>query len=136
MVVPHHTAFQADGLYMKDVLDARKPWYHYGYLVRLNTLLLSALLTQMTNGYDGSMLNGLQSLPQWTSYFNHPAGSRLGVMSNGTVFGSVLGLLVSAKVCERFGRRRPVLYGSAVIILGSSCRARRRTTQCLSLGAL
>lgn len=23
-------------------------------------------------GYDASLLNGLQAMPQWQSYFNHP----------------------------------------------------------------
>lgn len=31
--------------------------------------------------YDGSLLNGLQTLPQWQTYFNHPAGQQLGLIS-------------------------------------------------------
>jgi hypothetical protein len=27
--------------------------------------LMFAVLTSATNGYDGSMMNGLQALPQW-----------------------------------------------------------------------
>jgi hypothetical protein len=33
----------------------------------------------MTNGYDGSMMNGLQSLDLWEEYFGHPQGGLLGV---------------------------------------------------------
>jgi hypothetical protein len=31
--------------------------------------------------YDGSLLNGLQTLPQWQTFFNHPAGQQLGLIS-------------------------------------------------------
>lgn len=33
----------------------------------------------MTNGYDGSMMNGLQSLTPWEEYFGYPSGGLLGV---------------------------------------------------------
>ena len=32
-------------------------------------------------GYDGSLMNGLQSLPQWQSNFNHPSNGMLGVLN-------------------------------------------------------
>jgi hypothetical protein len=41
----------------------------------------SSLITSSTNGYDGSMMNGLQSLPQWTGYFDNPSGGRLGLLN-------------------------------------------------------
>jgi len=40
-----------------------------------------SLITSSTNGYDGSMMNGLQSLTQWTGYFNNPSGGRLGLLN-------------------------------------------------------
>lgn len=33
----------------------------------------------MTNGYDGSMMNGLQAVDNWQDYFGHPEGGLLGV---------------------------------------------------------
>jgi len=32
-------------------------------------------------GYDGSLLNGLQGLPAWRSYFGRPAGVQLGLIA-------------------------------------------------------
>lgn len=40
-----------------------------------------SLITSSTNGYDGSMMNGLQSLPQWTGFFNNPVGGKLGLLN-------------------------------------------------------
>jgi hypothetical protein len=39
------------------------------------------LITSTTNGYDGSMMNGLQSLDQWRLYFNNPTKGRLGLLN-------------------------------------------------------
>jgi len=57
-----------------------------GYL-----LILFSLITSSTNGYDGSMMNGLQSLTQWTDYFNNPSGGRLGLLN--AIQACFLGLL-------------------------------------------
>ena len=43
-------------------------------------------------GYDGSLMNGLQSLPQWQSAFNHPSNGMLGILNAvqvGVFFGTV-----------------------------------------------
>jgi hypothetical protein len=41
---------------------------HRTVVDRLSQFL--ALITSMTNGYDGSMMNGLQTLDLWQDYFN------------------------------------------------------------------
>jgi hypothetical protein len=62
-----------EGLVLADVtpkLD--KWWFQYPSLLKLNILLLSAFLAQFTCGFDGSMLNGMQSLPEWQAMFGNP----------------------------------------------------------------
>jgi hypothetical protein len=39
------------------------------------------VITSMGNGYDGSMMNGLQTVDNWQNYFHHPQGSTLGVFN-------------------------------------------------------
>lgn len=41
----------------------------------------SSLITSSTNGFDGSMMNGLQSLNQWKEAFNNPSNSMLGLLN-------------------------------------------------------
>lgn len=96
-----------------------KPWFLTPHLVKLNLLLLSGLLSQATSGFDGSMLNGLQSLPQWADYFEHPKGSRLSAIANGTIFGVLAAMFVASWICEKFGRRYPLTFGSGIMIIGS-----------------
>lgn len=54
------------GMSLDDVLpDLGKPWWKVPHLLKLNLVLLGDLLTPATNGFDGSMMNGLQPLPVW-----------------------------------------------------------------------
>jgi hypothetical protein len=43
----------------------RITWYKEPGLRNLYICILLAVLTAATNGYDGSMMNGLQALDQW-----------------------------------------------------------------------
>ncbi|KAJ6546255.1 hypothetical protein DFH09DRAFT_927382, partial [Mycena vulgaris] len=40
------------------------------------------LIRSSTNGYDGSMRNGFQSLPQWEVYFGFPTEGSLGLLGS------------------------------------------------------
>lgn len=109
-----------DGAALKDVLRKRdKPWWKDTRLIKLNTLLLCALLTQTASGFDSSMLNGMQSLPTWQAYFGKPKGTKLGAMTFGPTGGILISILVSSQLADRFGRRYPIFGGSLTIILGS-----------------
>lgn len=55
-----------EGLTIDDVLPKLdRPWYRVAHLRHLNFVILAVLLTPATNGFDGSMMNGLQTLPIW-----------------------------------------------------------------------
>jgi hypothetical protein len=44
-------------------------------------LQMFLLITSMSNGYDGSMMNGLQTLENWREFFNNPTGGTLGLFN-------------------------------------------------------
>ncbi|KAL4911187.1 hypothetical protein BDW74DRAFT_172651 [Aspergillus multicolor] len=118
----NHDTFE--GLVLKDVIPTgRPPWYRDTTLIKLNALLLCALLTQIASGYDSSMLNGMQSLPQWVDYFGQPTGTRLGAMTFGPTGGTLISVLISSQLCEKFGRRYPICGGSLIIIVGGIIQA-------------
>ncbi|ORX46983.1 general substrate transporter [Hesseltinella vesiculosa] len=96
-----------------------KYWWHYPHLLKLNALLLGSVLVQTTTGYDGSLLNGLQSLTQWDSYFGNPTGPRLGTLSSGVTFGMLAIMIFTSWISDRFGRRWPIIVGSFVTIIGA-----------------
>ncbi|KAK9472186.1 general substrate transporter [Dipodascopsis tothii] len=113
-------AYDFDGLTVLDVTPVYdRHWWHVPHLRKLNLLLMGAMLTQVTSGFDGSMLNGLQSLPTWRDFFGHPQGQRLGVMSNGITWGVLASMPFVSPSCEKFGRRKPMIAGSLLIIIGA-----------------
>ncbi|KAL4882122.1 general substrate transporter [Aspergillus karnatakaensis] len=96
-----------------------KPWYRQSHLVRLNLLLTIPLLTSYLVGFDGSMLNGIQTVPVWQSDMGYPSGGLLGLVTTAQTIGSAALLPVGPYVADRFGRRLPMVIGSVIIILAS-----------------
>ncbi|KAJ4125762.1 hypothetical protein NW765_001536 [Fusarium oxysporum] len=118
--IPDADANDFQGLVLADVIPRdRKPWYSDWTLWKLNLLLLSGLLTQTATGFDASMLNGAQSLPQWQEYFGEPKGTRLGAMTFGPNGGVLISILISSQLCDWLGRRKPIFIGSVTIIVGA-----------------
>lgn len=62
------------------------------------------------------MMNGLQTLPQWREYFDHPEGALLGLMNSVYPLGKVIGLIFVSYVCDRWGRRLPLIFGLVACI--------------------
>ena len=96
-----------------------KPWYKQRHLVLLNFGMIIPYLSSTTNGYDGSMLNGLQSMSQWQDFFGSPTGTRLGSLSNGVIFGQILAFPIAPWLCDHTGRRFPIFFGSLLLVVGS-----------------
>lgn len=46
-------------------LCTQESWWRVPYLIKLNLLLMVPFFTSYVGGFDGSMLNGIQTLPQW-----------------------------------------------------------------------
>ncbi|GKZ76196.1 hypothetical protein AnigIFM56816_005172 [Aspergillus niger] len=92
-----------------------KYWFQQPHLLQLNLVLLIPLLSSSTFGYDGSLMNGLQSLEQWQTYFNNPTGSLLGTIVAAQSIGSVIALPFLGNLCDWYGRK-PILFTGLVII--------------------
>ncbi|KAH8816080.1 general substrate transporter [Xylogone sp. PMI_703] len=70
-------------------------------------------------GYDASLLNGLQALPQWTDYFNHPSSGRLGLISASLFLPAIVTPYISSIINTRWGRKPALAIGSVLIIAGA-----------------
>lgn len=93
-------------------------WWKDPGLRHLYLLIPIGFLGSTINGYDGSLLNGLQTLEQWRSYFNHPSGDKLGLFTSIQAIGSVCALPFSPYVADIFGRRVGVCSGLILIFVG------------------
>ncbi|KAK7403738.1 hypothetical protein QQX98_010477 [Neonectria punicea] len=112
------------GTALAEVLpQTHKYWFQQPHLVRLNLLLLIPLLSSSVSGYDGSLMNGLQSLHQWREYFGHPAGEMLGLVNAAQSIGSVLALPFVGTLSDQFGRKPILLAGIILIAIASIIQA-------------
>ncbi|CAG8330446.1 unnamed protein product [Penicillium salamii] len=113
-------ATSSDEWNLQNVLpNTGKPWYKQRHLVLLNLGMIIPYLSSTTNGYDGSMLNGLQSMSQWQHFFGSPTGTRLGSLSNGVIFGQILAFPIAPWLCDHTGRRFPIFLGSSLLVVGA-----------------
>lgn len=102
-------------------LAAKEPiWYKSAARRRLYALLFpAAVVSYATSGYDGSMMNGLQTVEHWDNYFGNPRGSQLGLMSAIMSLGSICSTPIAPWVADRFGRRWGITVGSIIMIIGA-----------------
>ena len=75
------------------------------------------ILTNTANGFDGSMMNGLQTLSYWQEYFDHPHGALLGLFNASMSLGSLIGLFIVPYMIDAFGRRLGCFVGCLIMLL-------------------
>ncbi|KAJ0415660.1 sugar transporter [Aspergillus carlsbadensis] len=99
------------------------PWWRQPHLLKLNTTITFLILYSSAVGYDGSLLNGLQALPQWNQFMDHPTGTWSGFIN--VVYWMSLGLAcpVSSWAANKYGRRAPILLAFAPLAIGTGLQA-------------
>ncbi|KAL3467376.1 general substrate transporter [Aspergillus heterothallicus] len=94
-------------------------WWKHSGLRRLYIMMPILFLGSTINGYDGSLLNGLQTMLPWRDYFGSPSGSDLGLMTAIQNIGGICALLFSSYLADLLGRRLGVAIGIVVIFVGT-----------------
>ncbi|KAL1866872.1 hypothetical protein Daus18300_006575 [Diaporthe australafricana] len=93
-------------------------WWKTPYMRSLYLFLWAAMLTSATNGYDGSLINGLQSMSQWQDYFHHPSPSIMGLLTASMAMGSMLAIPIVPYCADILGRRMGVVIGCSIMLVG------------------
>ncbi|CAI4214114.1 unnamed protein product [Parascedosporium putredinis] len=94
-------------------------WWTVRHLLLLNLMLLVPSLSSATIGFDGAMMNGLQTVEQWRGYFNHPKPSILGVMNAIYPIGKIVGIFPAAWLSDKYGRKSSMWIGFVLLVLGA-----------------
>lgn len=82
-------------------------------------LFPAAVFSYATSGYDGSMMNALQTVSYFDDFFDNPRGAVLGLMSAIMPLGSICSTPFAPWVADRFGRRMGITVGSLIMIGGA-----------------
>ncbi|KAM0698519.1 hypothetical protein Q7P36_001986 [Cladosporium allicinum] len=93
-------------------------WWKEPGLRHLYLMMPILFLGSTINGYDGSLLNGLQTMEQWRSYFGYPTGAELGLFTAIQNVGAVCALPFSSYLADLFGRRIGVEVGIFMVFVG------------------
>ena len=94
------------------------PWYKQRHLRRLNFILLSLILFSASNGYDASLMNGLQALDHWQSFMEFPTGAWFGFINAALSIASFITLPIAAWISNKFGRKIGLGIGFVWIAAG------------------
>ncbi|TDZ32841.1 Lactose permease [Colletotrichum spinosum] len=95
-------------------------WYKSAARRKLYFLLFpAAVVSYATSGYDGSMMNSLQTVSYFDDFFDNPRGAVLGLMSAVMALGSICSTPIAPWVADRFGRRWGITVGSLIMIVGA-----------------
>ncbi|KAL4983599.1 general substrate transporter [Aspergillus falconensis] len=94
------------------------PWWS-PQLRRLSFCILSLIFFSSSNGFDGSLVNGLQSLDSWMDFMGQPSGTWLGLINAVYSVGALVSTIFAAWCSHRFGRKLCIWIGIVLILAGS-----------------
>jgi len=103
-------------------------WMANRGILKLNAILILSLISSYATGYDGSMMNGLQSLDTWQAAFDNPDAEKLAILNAIQNIGQLVALPFCAMFCDRFGRRPALVVGAAIMLLGAGLQGGAQNT--------
>ncbi|KAF8652265.1 hypothetical protein AX16_004481 [Volvariella volvacea WC 439] len=110
----------SDPVVTRHVQQDKTPWYKKPNLRYLYFILFPTCIgVEMTSGFDSSMMNGLQAVNSWQTFYHHPESSLLGLMSAIYSLGAIVALPLVPIVTDVLGRRRAIWFGSILMVIGA-----------------
>lgn len=95
-----------------------KKWYKIRHYQKLMWIIFIISLTSCNTGYDSSLLNSLYTEKDFMNAIGNVKGSILGALTSGYFFGCFLSFFFSAKVNDKFGRKKCLIYCNVIMIIG------------------
>ncbi|KAI1859675.1 uncharacterized protein JN550_011870 [Neoarthrinium moseri] len=98
-------------------------WWLDPSLRRLHFMLMCLTITSVTSGFDGSLINNLQSLSTWKSALNHPDANMLGAIGAVQTVGAFFACPFAPMINDRWGRKWGIVVGGSLIFVGGLLQA-------------
>ncbi|KAF3913932.1 hypothetical protein ABW21_db0206221 [Orbilia brochopaga] len=109
---------------LADALLATKPSPWTKTMMKLYFFLLVAFLNSCINGYDGSLMSGINVMPFYQRYFHmKDKGLETGLVFCIYTIGNIVGSFFAGPFTDWWGRRWGMFIGASVIILGTCVQA-------------
>ncbi|KAK3074248.1 hypothetical protein LTR53_003471 [Teratosphaeriaceae sp. CCFEE 6253] len=119
-----------DPIVTRLVAEDRTPWYKKPNLRLMYLWLFFCCMgVEMTSGFDSQLVNTLQFSQPFNKYFGGGVvdakgkwaikASLLGIISSSYQLGSILAVPIAPWCNNRFGRRKCILIGSIVMVIGA-----------------
>lgn len=96
----------------------RVTWWNMKGMRGTYMTLWAALITSATNGYDGSLMNGLEAMDSWVKTYNNPDAAILGLLVSIMYIGGVLAIPLVPWIADTYGRRIGIVIGCLVMLFG------------------
>lgn len=111
---------QSDNAIHRMAMEDPVPWYKKPNLRSLYLLLFPTVIgIEMTSGFDSQIINAVQIVPYWKTYFGNPTGGYQGILAASLPLGACIGLPFIPFINDGFGRRWCIMFGSVMMIIGS-----------------
>lgn len=75
----------------------------------------------------------MQALDYWQEYFNHPKGGQLGLLVACYNLGAISSIPLVALVSDHLGRRKSIVLGSTIMIIGAVMQGLSQNREYISL---
>ncbi|KAJ7688296.1 general substrate transporter [Mycena rosella] len=83
-------------------------------------VVMIGFLNAVSSGFDGSLMGGINVMPQYLNYFNYSSvGKSTGIVFMIYVSGNCAGALIAGPATEVYGRRGGMFLGGLFILVGS-----------------
>ncbi|KAG1739298.1 general substrate transporter [Suillus lakei] len=102
-----------------------RPWYRNTRMF----LTATTFLTSYTYGFDGSMMNGLQSLTQWNQAFDYPTGGKLGLLNAIQNIGALSAYPFAPYMADGMGRRFSIIFGASLMVAATAIQTTSNSVQ-------
>ncbi|WVR05555.1 hypothetical protein IAU60_002574 [Kwoniella sp. DSM 27419] len=94
-------------------------WYQNKGQLKLNFFLSIIYVGMILNGYDGSLISGLQASDAWQADLGYPDGVKLGLLNACASFTGLAAGPIITYIDENYGRRWGIRFYGYTILTGS-----------------